>query len=123
MTRRDTGEATVALAVLGAVLTSAPAAAAAAAVADGSDNTIIAVSSVIAAAAAAGTGVGKWWMRTKAKDARDQQMYRAMFGELDEHGREVEEGALKRIKRIDATVAENGEALADHLKNHSTRNT
>ena len=115
---RESGEATIGLAILGAVLTSAPVAAAAGSVADGRDNTVIAVCSVIAAAAAIGTGVGKLWLRGKAREGREKQMYRAMFGEVDEDGREIDEGALKRIKRIDATGAELGQTLADHIRNH-----
>ena len=62
---RESGEATIGLAILGAVLTSAPVAAAAGSVADGRDNTVIAVCSVIAAAAA----VRRWTVTAAAVGA------------------------------------------------------
>ena len=113
----DRGEATIALAILGAVATAAPFAVEA--TSNATDNNVVAAGAVVGAAVAIGTGVGKLWMRRKRKDDRDEQVYRAIFGETDANGHVIDEGMVTRLKRVDATTTENGATLTDHLRNHS----
>jgi len=112
----DQGEATLALAIIGALITAAPVAVEA--TQSAADNNIMAAAAILGAAAAIGTGVGKLWMRTKRRDDRFEQLYREIFGEKDSNGQVIDEGMSKRIKRIDATTGENTRTIAGHLTDH-----
>ena len=95
---RDRGEASIALAVAGAIATASPVVVAGANALSNASGVAIFITAVIAAAGAIGTLVGKIWAKSKARDARDARVDRFLFGDEDN------EGIGAQLDRIEARL-------------------
>ena len=110
------GEATIALAIGGALVTAGPVVVAAGFhTLDDANAVAIFVASVLASATAIGAGVGKLWRRGRANDVRNERFERALFGDPNDPD---DHGAIGAIKRIDARGASSEQMLREHLRTH-----
>lgn len=73
----------------------------------------------VPAVLAAGTAVGRAWVLRRQEREENRawraRIDRALFGEWDKHGRQVEEGAIDSIKRMASAADADVMNLRDHL--------
>ena len=112
---REHGEATIALAITGAIVTAAPIVVAGASRLDDANAAFVLIASVLASATAIGAGVGKLWRRGRTNDQRNERFERALFGDPNDPD---DHGAIGAIKRIDARGASSEQMLREHLRTH-----
>ena len=113
MIRNEQGEATITLAIVGAVATASPVIVAGATALDNASGVAIFIATVLASVTAIGAGVGKIWAKSKARDARDARVDRALFGDKD-NARDG--GMVAQLDRIEAQLSGTQMQTADNSR-------